>query len=83
VLRRALWFEGPPARTPNRKRKPAPQDPKMQTRRLSKLDNSLGQTMTEYAFILAFIVLVVIVAIPIFTNVVVSLFDSVMSGFGS
>jgi len=55
----------------------------MQTRRLSKLDNSLGQTMTEYAFILAFIVLVVIVAIPIFANVVVNLFNSVMNGFGS
>ncbi len=36
----------------------------MQTRRLKKLENSSGQTMTEYAVILAFIVLVVVVVLP-------------------
>jgi Flp pilus assembly pilin Flp len=55
----------------------------MNPRRLEQLSKPSGQTMTEYAFILAFIVLVVVVAIPIFANVVVNLFDSVMNGFGS
>ena len=36
----------------------------MQTRRLRKLENQSGQTMTEYAVILAFIFLVVVVVIP-------------------
>jgi Flp pilus assembly pilin Flp len=78
VRRRALAFRGP-ADTHTNRTKPA----HMHTRRLSKLNNTSAQTMTEYALILAFVFLIVVVAIPIFANVVVSLFDSVMNGFGS
>ena len=54
----------------------------MQTRRLRKLEDTSGQTMTEYAVILAFIFLVVVVVIPAFASAISGLFTSVMSGFG-
>ena len=54
----------------------------MQTRRLRKLENQSGQTMTEYAVILAFIVLVVVVVLPPFASAITGMFSSVMSGFG-
>jgi Flp pilus assembly pilin Flp len=54
----------------------------MQTRRPRKLENQSGQTMTEYAVILAFIFLVVVVVIPAFASAISGLFTSVMSGFG-
>ena len=38
--------------------------------------------MTEYAFILAFIVLIVIVAIPLFGTATAQLYNDVMAGFG-
>jgi Flp pilus assembly pilin Flp len=38
--------------------------------------------MTEYAVILAFIFLVVVVVIPAFASAISGLFTSVMSGFG-
>jgi Flp pilus assembly pilin Flp len=54
----------------------------MNIRRLEQHNTASGQTMTEYAMILAFIFLVVVVAIPAFANATVGLFNSVMSGFG-
>ena len=46
------------------------------------LNSSTGQTLTEYAFILAFIVLVVIVAVPLFGSATAQLYNDVMAGFG-
>ncbi len=46
------------------------------------LKNATGQTMTEYAFILAFIILVVIVVIPLFGSATSQLYSDVMAGFG-
>jgi len=41
-----------------------------------------GQTLTEMAFILAFIVLVVIVVIPLFGAQTTQLYNDVVNGFG-
>jgi Flp pilus assembly pilin Flp len=46
------------------------------------LNSATGQTLTEYAFILAFIVLIVIVAIPLFGTATAQLYNDVMAGFG-
>jgi Flp pilus assembly pilin Flp len=49
---------------------------------ITDLKNATGQTMTEYAFILACIILVVIVVIPLFGAATTQLYTDVMAGFG-
>jgi Flp pilus assembly pilin Flp len=49
---------------------------------ISQLRESTGQTMTETAFILALIVLVVVVVVPLFGSETTKLYDSVVTGFG-
>jgi len=53
----------------------------MSSRRIHTTEDS-GQTMTEYAVILAFIFRVVVVVIPAFASAISGLFTGVMSGFG-
>lgn len=51
---------------------------------LNILHDSTGQTMTEYAFILALIVAIVIVAVPTFASATLKLFtDFSTAAFGS
>jgi Flp pilus assembly pilin Flp len=49
---------------------------------ITDLKDATGQTMTEYAFILAFIVLVVIVVIPLFGTATAHLYNDVVTGLG-
>jgi hypothetical protein len=46
------------------------------------LKSSHGQTLTEMAFILALVFLVVVVVIPLFGTQVTQLYSEVMAGFG-
>ena len=56
----------------------------MTSPRLQTLNDTAGQTMTEYAFILALIVAVVIVAVPTFASATLKLFtDFSSAAFGS
>ncbi len=53
----------------------------MNSSRLQPLNDTAGQTMTEYAFILALIVAVVIVAVPTFAAATVKLFTDFTTAF--
>ncbi len=48
---------------------------------MQTLLSTTGQTMTEYAFILALIVAVVLVAVPTLASTTVRLFNNVTAGF--
>ncbi len=52
------------------------------TRRTHTFRADSGQTMTEYAFILAFVVAVVIGVIPLFGATVLRLFTQFSNAFG-
>jgi Flp pilus assembly pilin Flp len=49
---------------------------------LITVKGSHGQTLTEMAFILALVFLVVVVVIPLFGTQVTQLYTDVMAGFG-
>jgi Flp pilus assembly pilin Flp len=56
----------------------------MTSSHLQPLKDTTGQTMTEYAFILALIVAIVIVAVPTFASATLKLFtDFSTAAFGS
>ena len=49
---------------------------------MQTLTNAAGQTMTEYAVILALLVAVVLVAVPTFASATLKLFTDFVTAFG-